>query len=284
MSRAEQRARYRERIAEVRAGTTAEKVPYPIRIRQAEVLRTSRVGAGLVRVTLGGPGTAGFEAHAPDEHVKLIFPEPDGTLRLPEPDGDMLRWPRPSPTSREYTVRRYDPVTGELDIDVALHQGGLGADWARAARPGDVAHVAGPPGGLIVPHNYDRYLLAGDLTALPAIARWLEELPRTAAGWAFIEVADESEQIELHPPEDVEVHWLHRGDAPPGTGDLLEKAVRSVEVPEGERLYVWLAGEAGVLKPLRRWVRDELRLDRGDHDITGYWKRGVADFDDEHDH
>ncbi|MFI6025751.1 siderophore-interacting protein [Amycolatopsis magusensis] len=284
MSRAEQRRRYRERIAEVRAGTTAEKVPYPIRVREAEVLRTSEVGAGLIRVTLGGPGTAGFEAHSPDEHVKLIFPEPDGTLRLPEPDGDMLRWPRPSPTSREYTVRRYDPVTGELDLDVALHDGGLGADWARSVRPGEVAHVAGPPGGLIVPHNYDRYLLAGDLTALPAIARWLEELPRTAAGWAFIEVADEREQIELHPPEDVEVHWLHRGGAPAGTSDVLEKAVRAVRVPEGERLYVWLAGEAGVLKPLRRWVRDELRLDRGDHDITGYWKRGVADFDDEHEH
>ncbi|AXB42808.1 siderophore-interacting protein [Amycolatopsis albispora] len=284
MNRAEQRARYRERIAEVRAGTAAEKVPYPIRIRQAEVQRTSRVGAGLVRVTLGGPGTAGFEAHSPDEHVKLIFPEPDGTLRLPEPNGDMLRWPRPLPTSREYTVRRYDPVTGELDLDVALHDGGLGADWARAARPGDLVHVAGPPGGLIVPHNYDRYLLAGDLTALPAIARWLEELPRTAAGWAFVEVADESEQIELHPPEDVEVHWLHRGDAEPGTSDLLEKAVRAVPIPEGERIYVWLAGEAGVLKPLRRWVRDELRLDRGDHDITGYWKRGVADFDEDHEH
>ncbi|MDI5981756.1 siderophore-interacting protein [Amycolatopsis magusensis] len=284
MSRAEQRRRYRERIAEVRAGTTAEKVPYPIRIREAEVLRTGEVGAGLIRVTLGGPGTAGFEAHSPDEHVKLIFPEADGTLRLPEPDGDMLRWPRPSPTSREYTVRRYDPVTGELDLDVALHDGGLGADWARSVRPGEVAHVAGPPGGLIVPHNYDRYLLAGDLTALPAIARWLEELPRTAAGWAFIEVADEREQIELHPPEDVEVHWLHRGGAPAGTSDVLEKAVRAVRVPEGERLYVWLAGEAGVLKPLRRWVRDELRLDRGDHDITGYWKRGVADFDDEHEH
>ncbi|UJW29513.1 siderophore-interacting protein [Saccharothrix sp. AJ9571] len=284
MNRAEQRRRYRERIAEVRAGTTAEKVPYPIRIRKAEVLRTSEVGAGLIRVTLGGPGTAGFEAHSPDEHVKLIFPEADGTLRLPEPDGDMLRWPRPSPTSREYTVRRYDPVTGELDLDVALHDGGLGADWARSVRPGDVAHVAGPPGGLIVPHNYDRYLLAGDLTALPAIARWLEELPRTAAGWAFIEVAGEGEQIELHPPEDVEVHWLHRGGAPAGTSDVLEKAVRAVRVPEGERLYVWLAGEAGVLKPLRRWVRDELRLGRGDHDITGYWKRGVADFDDEHEH
>jgi hypothetical protein len=84
-------------------------------------------------------------------------------------------------------------------------------------------------------------------------------------------------------PEDVEVRWLHRGDCPPGTSDVLERAVRSLSWPQDERVFVWLAGEAGVLKPLRRWVRDELRLDRCDYDITGYWKRGVADFDD-HEH
>ncbi|WP_433260066.1 siderophore-interacting protein [Actinosynnema sp. CS-041913] len=284
MSRVDHRHRHLERIAEVRAGAGAEKVPYPIRIREITVLRKEMVGSGLLRLTLGGPGAAGFEAHSPDEHVKLIFPEPDGTLRLPEPNGDMLRWPRPSPTSREYTVRRHDPAAGEIDIDVALHDGGLGAEWALVVEPGEAVHVAGPPGGLIVPHNYDRYLLAGDLTALPAIARWLEELPRTAAGWAFIEVADATQEIELSAPEDVEVHWLHRGDLPPGAGDALERAVRAVSVPAGERVYVWVAGEAGAIKPLRRWVRDELRLDKADHDITGYWKRGVADFDDDHDH
>ncbi|WP_424186745.1 siderophore-interacting protein [Actinokineospora sp. G85] len=286
MSRVDHRDRHLERIAEVRAGGGAdggaEKVGYPIRVRAVEVVRTAMVGSGLLRVTLGGPGTGGFEAHAPDEHVKLLFPEPDGTLRLPEQDGNMLRWPRPAPTSREYTVRRYDPATAELDIDVALHGGGLGSDWARSAGPGAVVHVAGPPGGLIVPHDYDRYLLAGDLTALPAIARWLEELPRTAAGWAFIEVADASEEIELSAPEDVEVHWLHRGDVPAGSTTLLADAVRTVEARAGERRYAWVAGEAGSIKPLRRWVRDELGLAKADHDITGYWKRGVPGFDDDH--
>ncbi|NUT48704.1 MAG: siderophore-interacting protein [Saccharothrix sp.] len=282
MSRVDHRDRHLSRIAEVRAGQGAEKVGYPIRVRAVEVVRTTMVGTGLLRVTLGGPGAEGFEAHAPDEHVKLLFPEPDGSLRLPEQDGLMLRWPRPSPTSREYTVRRYDPVTGELDVDVALHDGGLGSDWARSVEPGAVVHVAGPPGGLIVPHDYDRYLLAGDLTALPAIARWLEELPRTAAGWAFIEVADAGEEIELSAPEDFEVRWLHRAGAPAGTGTLLADAVRAIEVPEGERLYAWAAGEAGSIKPLRRWVRDELGLGKADHDITGYWKRGVADYDDDH--
>ncbi|GAA3029624.1 siderophore-interacting protein [Actinokineospora globicatena] len=284
MTRVDHRHRHRERIAEVRAGTTAEKVGYPIRVRAATVVRTAMVGSGLLRVTLGGVGTAGFEAHAPDEHVKVLFPDPDGTLRLPEPNGDVLRWPKPSLTSREYTVRRYDPATGELDLDIALHEGGLGSDWARAVEPGAVVHVAGPPGGLIVPHRYDRYLLAGDLTALPAIARWLEELPRTARGWAFIEVADTSEHIDLRNPGGVEVRWLHRDGAEPGGPGPLDRAVREVRVPDGERVYVWIAGEAGSIKPLRRWVRDELGLDRTAHDITGYWKRGVADFDDEHDH
>ncbi|WP_199571941.1 siderophore-interacting protein [Streptomyces murinus] len=284
MSRTGHRPRHLERIEEILAGRRPEKVRYPIRVRRTEVVRTTTVGAGLLRVTLGGPGTEGFEAHSPIDHVKLLFPEPDGSLRLPEPDGDLLKWPRPAPTSREYTVRRYDPEAGEIDIDIAPHEGGLASGWAQRVRPGAVLHVAGPPGGLIVPPVYDRYLLVGDITALPAIARWLEDLPRDAKGWAFIEVAGAAEQIELSAPAAVEVRWLHRGDRPAGTGDALERAVTAVPVAEGERLYAWIAGEAGQIKPLRRWVRDELRLDRGDHEITGYWKRGIADFDDEHEH
>ncbi len=135
------------RIAEVRAGTAAAKVGYPIGLRELEVLRTARLGPALVRITLGGDGAAGFESHVPEEHVRLIFPDEHGELRLPERDGLSLRWPRPLPVSREYTVRRHDPDTGELDIDIALHPGGLGADWAAAVAPGERIHVAGPPGG-----------------------------------------------------------------------------------------------------------------------------------------
>ncbi|MFE4502173.1 siderophore-interacting protein [Rhodococcus sp. NPDC056743] len=268
-------------IADVLAGTSGAKVPYPIGIRELEVVRSTMVGSGLLRLTLGGPELDGFESHAPDEHVRLVYPNEDGTLRLPERDGDMLKWPRPLPISREYTVRRYDAELAELDIDFALHEGGFASDWAQAVAPGTRIHVAGPPGGVIVPWTYDRYLLAGDITALPAIARWLEMLPEAASGWAFIEITDASQEIELTVPEGVEVRWLHRGDVPAGHSDLLEQAVRSVTVPEGERVYAWISGEATSLKPLRRFVRDDLKLDKGDYLITGYWKRGVADFDED---
>ncbi|ROZ46221.1 siderophore-interacting protein [Rhodococcus sp. WS3] len=268
-------------IVDVLAGTSGAKVPYPIGIRELEVVRSTMVGSGLLRLTLGGPELEGFESHAPDEHVRLVYPNEDGTLRLPERDGTMLKWPRPLPISREYTVRRYDPDLAELDIDFALHEGGFASDWAQAVTPGTRIHVAGPPGGVIVPWTYDRYLLAGDITALPAIARWLEMLPEAASGWAFIEITDASQEIELTVPEGVEVRWLHRGDVPAGHSDLLEQAVRTVTVAEDERIYAWISGEATSLKPLRRFVRDNLKLDKGDYLITGYWKRGVADFDED---
>ncbi|WP_374115803.1 siderophore-interacting protein [Kineococcus sp. TRM81007] len=270
------------RIARARTGTSTAKVGYPVGVRELQVLRTRTLGTGLVRLTLGGPEVEGFESHVPEEHVRLVFPDEHGELRLPRREGTSLRWPRPLPVSREYTVRRHDPVAGEVDVDLVLHPGGVASRWAAAARPGDRVHVAGPPGGHVVPGHYDRYLFAGDLTALPQIARYLEELPAGTPGWAFVEVAGPGEEIELTAPDGFTVQWVHRGDVPAGHGDALERALRTVRLPEGERTFVWMAGEAGVLKPLRRWARHELGADPAHCRATGYWKRGVADFDDEH--
>ncbi|TLG09062.1 siderophore-interacting protein [Nocardia cyriacigeorgica] len=275
------RAAYAERITEVLAGDHGEKVGYPIGLCEVEVLRSEPVGAGLLRITFGGAELAGFHSYVPDEHVRLVFPGDDGVLRLPRRDGLSLEWGSPRPVSREYTVRRYDREALELDIDFALHPGGLASDWALAATPGTRIHIAGPPGGVVVPRGYDKYLLAGDITALPAIARWLEWLPRTASGWVFVEVAGPEQEIALDAPPGVQLRWVHRGDLPPGHGDALEQAVRTVTVPPGERVYVWLAAEAGVLRPLRRWVRTDLGVDPKDYLVAGYWKRGVADFDRE---
>lgn len=263
--------------------TGATKVPYPILLRELEVLRTEEVGPSLVRLTLGGPDLAGFHSHCDEEHVRLVFPGEDGVLRLPVRDGDMLNWPRPRPVSREYTVRRHDPDAGELDLDFVVHQGGLAADWVRTVTPGERIPVAGPPGGLAIPHGYDRYLLAGDLTALPAIARILERLPDGARGWAFVEVDDASEELPLTAPDGVEVRWVHRDGVPAGVSDALERAVTAVRPPADAQVFAWVAGETTAIKPLRRWLRDELGLAAADRDVTGYWKRGVADFDDHGD-
>lgn len=250
-------------------------VDFPVRIREVEVVRTTRLSDTMIRLTLGGEGAEGFESAIFDEHVKLIFPEPDtGELRLPRPDGDDLIWPRPIPTSREYTIRAHRPAVREIDIDFVVHAQGLASDWARDAQPGDRVHIAGPPGGYRISDDYDFYVLAADETALPAVARFLAESPRDRVGVVVVEVHGPGSELPLDAPEGVSVVWLHGGGH---ATDLLEAATRAVPIPKDATVFAWLAGEAASIKPLRRWVRDELHLTKHHSSITGYWKRGVAD-------
>jgi NADPH-dependent ferric siderophore reductase len=43
--------------------------------------------------------------------------------------------------------------------------------------------------------------------------------------------------------------------------------------------YIWAAGEASGLVPVRRRLRRELGLDQNDVKVDGYWKLGVAELD-----
>jgi NADPH-dependent ferric siderophore reductase len=269
-------------------GTPVTYVDFPVRVTELQVIGTRWVSETMLRLTAGGPAADRFQSGVFDEHVKIIYPDPDtGELRLPVPDPedpDELIWPRPFPTSREYTVRAYRPERREVDIDLVVHGGGLASDWACGVRPGDPVHLAGPPGGYRIADDYSHYLLAGDETALPAIARWAESAPADTVGWIYVAVPGPGSEQPLPAPPGVTVTWLHTGGR---AGDLLAEAVRATPVPEGADLFVWLAGEAGAIKPLRRWVRDERGLDRDASSITGYWKRGSADthehLDDEDD-
>ncbi|MFT4286486.1 siderophore-interacting protein [Nocardioides sp.] len=263
-----------------RAGTRQESwlKEWPIRVRQVEVLRRTQVTPRMIRLTFGGPGLAGFESHVPDEHVKILFPDPDGSLRVPEPDGDHLHWPRPRPISREYTVRRYDEQAGELDLDFVLHGHGLASAWARDVTPGTPVWIAGPPRGWVVPDCYDFYVIAGDHTALPAIARFVAELPRSATGQVGVLVPDAAEEQPLELPDGVTVTWLHRAGSTSGPADALADFLAPITPPAGSRPYLWCAGEQRILKPARGWGRRH-GLGRHDQHITGYWRAGrVGDF------
>ncbi|MBW4971916.1 siderophore-interacting protein, partial [Croceibacter atlanticus] len=76
----------------------------------------------------------------------------------------------------------------------------------------------------------------GDETALPAIARRLEELPAGRKVLAVIEIADAAEQQTLNSAADVDVMWVVRGQ-----DDLLD-TVRSLTLPSGS-LYSFVATE-----------------------------------------
>ena len=253
-------------------------------LRLLEVVATEAITPLMRRVKLGG---AEFDGLPDGPTVKLLIPPVGKFVVFPEQDERRrLIWAEAGirPTARTYSVRHIDRAAGTLDIDFVMHgHGGVAAQWARDARPGDPVGVGGPSGRELKPAAF--YLFAGDHSALPAIARHLEQLPGDARGHAFIEVPDETEQQALRKPAGVAITWLFRGDAPAGTTMLLVDAVLRMIWPAAAPVYAWISGESTVVRALRKYARDR-QLDRTMIMAIGYWKLGMSEdaYHDAHDH
>ncbi|UJH71639.1 siderophore-interacting protein [Ornithinimicrobium sp. INDO-MA30-4] len=131
---------------------------------------------------------------------------------------------------------------------------------------------------MVVKDVFDWYVFAADETSLPALGRWVGELRPETSAHAYIEVANADAEITLHSAADLTVTWLHRDGAAAGTTTKLAEAVRGHEMPNLDG-YVWAAGEAGSIKPIRHYLADEAGLDRANWDVDGYWRLNVSNFD-----
>ncbi len=247
--------------------------------REMTVERVIDLTPHVRRITLSASDLGRYATHGP--HLMLFVP-PEGIARpeWPVPGEDGLPiWPADDrrPQVRTYTVRHLDLDAGTIDVDFVLHgDHGVGSRWALNARPGDIIGVRGPTGRRRP--EADWYLLVGDETALPVIARTLESLPANAKGVAIIEVSDEGEQQPIRYDADIQLRWLHRNGAEAGTTSLLVDAVRAVEMPPaGTRIHVMAGVEYTAFKAIRRYWRDELKLDKKDVLPVAYWRRGRAE-------
>lgn len=249
------------------------RVMHEIKRRRLEVLRVVDLTPRMRRITLGGPELAGFVSLGTDDHVKLLFPQNAAeqqaleTLVLGPGKSD-----GPMPAMRDYTPRRYDLDTLELDIDFVLHGDGPASTWAEQAQPGQFLHIGGPRGSMIVPDIFDSYLLIGDETALPAIARRLEGLAANRRALVIVEVENGKEQQVLQSAAQVNVIWVLRE----GGKDHLLTTVRQIQVPGGS-LYAWVATESKTSRRIRRVLLDEHGLDDQYVKAVGYWRLDDSD-------
>src|SRR4051794_28047081 len=265
--------------------------------------------AGLdqrVKLLLPLPGVGFDHLGVDDQHV---LESGDWYRRWRDlPDG--LRNPL-----RTYTVRSVRPESAEVDIDFAAH-GDIGpaSAWVRRAAVGDELVLVGPDargenptvGIEWNPGSATSLLLVGDETAVPAISAILESLPAGTPATAILEVPCAEDRVPPDLSPSVSVTWLCRDGAP--VGGVLEPAVREwvaghlaavaqaaaldeladIDIddsilwetplePPTAALYAWLAGEAGVIKSLRRFLVRECGLDRRQVAFMGYWREGRAE-------
>ncbi len=337
----------------------------PITAFEATVIGIEDLSPVFRRITFGGEGLRDFgcSSHPRDLRFKLIIPSAGATkpqfdlLRfLDEQDPDSgVSWyqawlqldPEMRGEMRTYTVREWREEACELVVDMVLHtddQGhsGPAAAWAQNAEVGHSLHIIGPSrhaerptaGIEFAPADADTILLAGDETAVPAIASILESLKDAKVqGKAILEVPTAEDVLDLDAPAGFEIQWLPRDSA--AHGQRLEPAVRdavrvedhalaevgagtganmsagepskrSVELDDvniDEQIlwdvptaltqaaqgsssgtdkhtrpfYAWIAGEAGPVKRLRRYLVQEVGVDRHQIAFMGYWRQGKAE-------
>lgn len=193
---------------------------------------------------------------------------------------------------------------------------GPASRWLARVRVGDELVVVGPDSQSADsaigidwhPGEATELLLAGDETAAPAICSILESLPDGRRARAFIEVPDALDLLTVRLASGAAITWLDRGGRP--VGSALEPAVRAWVAENSQLLhralaasaqhlddvdvdhellwdspsalpnasfYAWLAGEASVIKALRRLLVAETGIDRKSVAFMGYWRLGKAE-------
>jgi len=252
--------------------------------RRAIVQRVERVAPTLVRVTVSGPEFADFSSAGPADHVKVFFPDSEtGELVAPTPVGpgeDGIVRPDRGSISRDFTpLPRITDACVELDLDFFVHPDpGPASSWAQSARPGDELVIVGPRGSRRAPQEIDGIVLICDETSLPSVSRWVREIPSGTRADIIAAIPASGEWVAGYlgnvPGVDIRVHIV----APDAAGESVLTAVERL-APIGEGVYVWAAGEAAALVPVRRYLRRTLGLSAAQAQLSGYWRRGIVAFD-----
>ena len=305
----------------------------PFRFFHVTVAAIHDVTPSMRRFTFIGHDLIHYADPGRDQRIKLVLPAPaSGYEQLPDGEdwyGRLMKLPEEHRCSiRTYTTRsvHYDaPDPGraagtrtEVNVDMVVHDPlGPAARWVLDAVVGTRAVLLGPnrqwdgdTGGVdfVPPQVTERFLLGGDETAAPAIARILEDLPASARGVAVVEMPSDADALYLPTHPGIEVRVTGREGR--AHGEVLTEGVRRAaeelcpmgvpqeveeidvdrellwDVPRHAKggnalkrttLYAWLAGEAAAVRTMRRYLVSERGIDRRSVAFMGYWRQGRAE-------
>lgn len=237
---------------EIEAATT-------IRTFHTRVVSTRCLTPTMREVTFQG-GLDQFSAASPDQFL-LVTP---GT-----PDAKAGR-------RAYYTVRRWRPDLGELDLWFVLHpHPGSVSEWAAQATPGDPVTLWGPRSSFAPPADTRSLLLVADETGIPGVCAILEQRTGDLPATVVLETTDHRHTVDLPIAAHDRLRWVFRGEGAPGTTGRLLSEITALSVdPDG--LYAFGAAETREIAAVRRHLKATVGMPRERIQMTGYWRRRRA--------
>lgn len=244
------------------------------RTRTVTVINKLQLTPNMLRIILGGNDLHDFPEEQESAYVKLLLPRDQGVAK------------------RSYTIRAFNPDALELTLDFVVHgkvrgtgcqkfstedhqNNGPALIWALNVSPGDSVQIDGPGPVKRVNHTANWFLLAGDMTALPAISVNLERLPARARGYAVIEIIEEQDRQIINTADTMAIHWVVNSK-PGKPNSVLVDTVKALPWLGGTP-GIWVASEFDAMRRLRRYFKEERQVNREWVYASSYWKMGETD-------
>ena len=244
------------------------------KLRNVTVKRKFDLTPNMMRIILTGDDLKDFPTGQESAYIKLLFVS------------DSVK-----PTMRTYTIRKFDSKCLELSVDFVVHgnntdstqcqeQMGPAISWAINVEVGEQITIDGPGPVKLIDHCADWVFLAGDMTAIPAIAANLEQLPRVAKGHVVLEILSEADKYPIEAPPGINLHWVVN-ETPNQKNTVLIDAVKNLLWFTGTP-HIWVASEFDAMRGLRRYFKTSfadkgLTAKRGQIYASSYWKMGATD-------
>lgn len=242
------------------------------KINIASVINSAHISPNMIRVRLQSDAIKSFPLSSVGGHIKLIIPEDGQSLkefeRFTKSFGIRKRM-------RTYTIRNLDQNKGEIDIDFVAHgDNGPASAWASSAASGGFIGHSFPGSSKLKLSRSNKYLVAVDMSAFPAAASGIENLPANAQGDVYAEILSEADVQPINAPDGINLHWIVKEHAPDNNHGLIQ-TIKNRRLDGDESVFV--AGEYETVGDLRVYFRNEKKYPKEQLYISSYWKRGLVE-------
>ncbi|SSS28272.1 bauF [Acinetobacter baumannii] len=183
--------------------------------------------------------------------------------------------PEGQPISRVYTVRSFNPINAQIEIDFVKHEDLSPAmEWLNSAQVGTKIGLIGPRPHFIPNFTAKKHVVMfADDTAVPALYSILKQWELGISADIFIESFEKDIASQLPELEHVKIHSFHKEHHSSQKG-LLLKAAFTLE--NYENITIWAACERNEARALRQFFLEDQQLNKNDVRIAGYWRDGVS--------
>lgn len=175
---------------------------------------------------------------------------------------------------RSYSVWDINKQSGTIDIAIATHSNGVGADWVKKCEIGDEVSFVWKKGNFLVDNNADNYLMIGDLSALSHLYIINRNLSKDKKVESII-YNEKLENLFADIDRKKPFHFYEMPENP--IEEIISKIKKIIPNMTGRKM-VYIGGDSRICIALNQFFRKELNWDTKQIKTKPFWnpeKKGL---------